>query len=46
MDVSPLIAAERIRLADTLALCSTLCGRRAFLDQLSGDGLAVLSSRL
>ena len=29
-----------------LALCATLCGRRAFLDQLSGDGLAVLSSRL
>jgi uncharacterized protein (TIGR03083 family) len=29
-----------------LALCATLCGRRAFLDQLSGDGLAVLASRL
>jgi len=29
-----------------LALCATLCGRRAFLDQLSGDGLDLLSSRL
>ena len=30
----------------TLALCATLCGRRAFLDQLSGEGVDVLSARL
>ena len=29
-----------------LALCGALCGRRAFLDQLSGEGLEVLDSRL
>jgi len=29
-----------------LALCATLCGRRAFLDQLSGEGLDVLVARL
>jgi uncharacterized protein (TIGR03083 family) len=29
-----------------LALCATLCGRRAFLEQLSGEGLDVLVSRL
>lgn len=30
----------------TLALCATLCGRRAYLDQLSGEGAEVLASRL
>ena len=29
-----------------LALCATLCGRRAYLDQLSGEGLDLLVSRL
>ena len=29
-----------------LALCAAICGRRALLDQLSGEGLATLSSRL
>jgi len=29
-----------------LALCATLCGRRAFLDQLSGEGVDELSGRL
>jgi uncharacterized protein (TIGR03083 family) len=28
-----------------LALCATLCGRRALLDQLSGEGLDTLSAR-
>ena len=30
----------------TIALCATLCGRRAYLDQLSGEGAEVLASRL
>jgi uncharacterized protein (TIGR03083 family) len=29
-----------------LALCATLCGRRALLGQLSGEGLATLAARL
>ena len=29
-----------------LALCATLCGRRAFLDQLSGEGVDRLAGRL
>ena len=30
----------------TIALSATLCGRRAYLDQLSGEGAEVLASRL
>ena len=29
-----------------MALCATLCGRRAYLDQLSGEGASLLASRL
>lgn len=29
-----------------LALCAAVCGRRAFLEDLSGEGLAVLATRL
>jgi hypothetical protein len=42
----PLVHQERLRFADLLAVLLAMSGRRAGLDDLTGDGVSTMTARM